>query len=211
MTFRLILFATITLLFSANTNSALIDVDWHAPDDNLIIRDTDTGLDWLDLRVTADLSHSAVQSGLESGGAFYGFRLATQAEVLELWANAGITNNERVWVTAQYSAVKDLVDRLGTTTMFEEGLFPIAKHVIGMAEGGPALTQVERWALELTYAPDENHFRTSAYYYSWDINIADPHYSTYLVRAVPLPAAGWLMGVGLIGLFGTALRKKIFL
>ena len=208
MTFRSILFAAITLLFSANTNSALIDFDWQAPDDNLIIRDTDTGLDWLDLRVTANLSHNAVLSGLESGGAFYGFRLATQAEVLELWANAGITNNERIWVTGQYTAVKDLVDRLGTTTMFEEGLFPIAKHVIGMVEGGPALAQDERWAMEITYAPDEIHSRTSANYYTWDISVADPHYSTYLVQAVPLPAAGWLMGTGIIGLFGLAMRKK---
>ncbi len=113
-----------------------------------------------------------------------------------------------MWVTDQFAPVKDLVDRLGTTTMFEEGLFPIAKHVIGMVEGGPALPQNERWAMEITYAPDNLNSRTSANYYTWDVSVADPHYSTYLVQAVPLPAAGWLMGTGIIGLFGLAMRKK---
>lgn len=184
MTIKSILFAAIALFFSASSNSALNDIDWQTSGDSLIIRDTNSGLDWLDLRVTADLSHDVVVANLEPGGAFHGFRLATQAEVLELWANAGITNNERVWVTGQFASVKDLVDRLGTTTMFEEGLFPIAKHTIGMVEGGPALAENKRWAMEITYAPDDLHHRTSANYYTWDVSVADHHYSTYLVQYV---------------------------
>jgi len=144
MALKSILLATIAVFFSASSNSALVDIDWQTPDDALILRDTNTRLDWLDLRVTADISHDTVVANLESSGAFECVRLATQDEVLELWANAGITNNESVWVTGQFDAVKDLVDRLGTTTMFEEGLFPIAKHVIGMVEGGPALSLNER-------------------------------------------------------------------
>jgi hypothetical protein len=198
----------LTLIFSASSHSALIDIDWQTPGDNLIIRDTSSGLDWLDLRVTADISHNMVVANLESGGTFDGFRLATQAEVIELWASAGITNNERVWVTGQFEPVKDLVDRLGTTTMFEEGLFPIAKHTIGMVEGGPTLPENERWAMEITYAPDDIHSRTSANYYTWDVSVADSHYSTYLVQAIPLPSAAWLFGSGLIGLTGLARRDK---
>ncbi len=72
MAFKSILFATIALFFSASSNSALIDIDWQTSGDNLIIRDTDSGLDWLDLRVTADLSHNTVvliwsQAGLLMG------------------------------------------------------------------------------------------------------------------------------------------------
>jgi len=202
------LIALTILIFSSGSHSALIDIDWQASGDNLILRDTNSGLDWLDLRVTADITHNTVVANLESGEIFDGFRLATQAEVIGLWASAGISNNERVWVTGQFASVKDLVDRLGTTTMFEEGLFPIAKHTIGMVEGGPALTQNERWAMEIAYAPDDLHTRTSTSYYAWDVSVADPHYSTYLVKAVPLPAAAWLFSSGLLGLIGMTRRKK---
>ncbi len=91
--------------------------------------------------------------------------------------------------------------------MFESGVFPIATHTIGMAEGGPALPQDSRWAMEITYAPDGLNSRTSANFYTQDVNIAGPHYSTYLVQAVPLPATVWLFGSGLIGLIGIARRK----
>ena len=103
--------------------------------------------------------------------------------------------------------MNDLVTRLGLTTMFEEGLFTIATHTIGMVEGGPALISTERWAMELTYAPDGLSTRTSANYYTWDISVADPHYSTYLVQTVPVPAAVWLFGSGLLGLFGMVRRN----
>lgn len=200
-------FAVVALIFSTGSHSAVIDRDWQSAGDNLIIRDTDTGLDWLDLSATADLSHDTVVANLESGGAFYGFRLATQDEVLTLWSNAGITNYERVWETTQFAAVQDLVERLGSSTMFEPGLFPIATHAIGMAEGGPALSPDERWAMELTYAPDGLTSRTSASFYTWKVVDPSMHYSTYLVSAVPVPAAVWLFGSGLLAMVGLVKRK----
>ncbi len=45
------------LVLSTSVNSALIDIDWQAPGDSHIIRDTISGLDWLDLSETANLSH----------------------------------------------------------------------------------------------------------------------------------------------------------
>jgi len=208
MKFWIPLLSIVSLILSSNVNAALIDTDWQMANDNLIISDTNSGLNWLDLSVTASLSHDSVVANLESGGIFQGFQLATQVEVLNLWANAGITNYERTWVTNQFDPVKDLVERLGATVMVEEGLFTFATHTIGMAEGGLALPQNERWAMELTYAPDNLNSRTSTNHYTWSTSVADPHYSTYLVQAVPVPSAVWLFGSGLVGLVGFARRKK---
>ncbi|MFC1773854.1 VPLPA-CTERM sorting domain-containing protein [Pseudomonadota bacterium] len=197
-----------SLIFSQAVASAVIDQDWQTPGDENLLFDTVTNMRWLDLSVTADISHDTVVTNLGTGGLFEGWRLATQEEVLELWGHAGITNTERNWVTYQYAEVNDLVTRLGPTVMVEPGLFPIATHTIGMVEGGPALTSSERWSMELTYAPDGFSTRTSASHYTWDIGNADPHYSTYLVKTVPLPAAVWLFGFGFVGLLGVARRKK---
>ncbi len=41
------------LVLSSNVNAAIISVDWQTTGDNLITQDTASGLDWLDLTVTA--------------------------------------------------------------------------------------------------------------------------------------------------------------
>jgi len=193
----------ISILFSilsVSSNAALIGSDWQTTGDNLITQDTTTGLAWLDLSATANVSYDDVVISLETGGVFQGFRIATQVEVLDFWANAGVTNTERSWVISQFTEVKNLVDRLGPTLMVEAGLFPFATHTIGMADGGLALPQDQRWAMELSYANDNLSSRTSSNYYTWNVSSADPHYSTYLIQTVPLPAAAWLFISGLIGL-----------
>jgi len=194
-------------IYSTNSVAALIDVDWKTNGDSLIIKDTETALQWLSLSETADISYNDVVTNLGEDGVYQGFRLATQSEVLQLWNNAGITNTEREWVTDQFVPVKNLVDRLGPTLMVEPGLFTFATHTIGLVEGGPDLSNNERWAMELTYANDDLSTRTSSHHYTWDVSSVNPHYSTYLVQAVPIPAAVWLFYSGFIGLFVVVKRK----
>ena len=117
-----------------------------------------------------------------------------------MWSHAAITNYERLWTAGQYPAVNDLVNRMGPTTMIEPGLFPVATHTSGRFDGGPSLPANERWAAELTYAPDGENTRTSVNFYAWDVTAADAHYSPYLVRAVPLPAAIWLLMPGMLSI-----------
>jgi hypothetical protein len=149
-----------------------------------------------------------VIANLGPGEVYDGFRVATQAEVLDMWSHAGITNYERLWTVGQYPAVNDLVTRLGPTTMVEPGLFPVATHTIGMFEGGPSLPANERWAAELTYAPDGESSRTSVNFYTWNVGVADDHYSTYLVRPVPLPAAIWLLMSGALSIGALQLSHR---
>jgi len=190
------------LLFGQPVSAALVDQDWMTSGDANLLIDTGTGMRWLDLSVTANQSYNNVAANLGQGGIYEGFRFATQSEVIDLWAHAGITNTERVWVqNGEFQAVKDLVNRLGPTVMIEPGLFTVATHTIGMVEGGPPLSANQRWAMELTYAPDGASIRTSANYYTWDITFADDHYSSYLVQPVPLPASIWLLLSGVFSLY----------
>ncbi len=188
--------------------AALVDMDWKTPGDAKLLFDTGTGMQWLDLSVTANRSYNNVISKLGPGQAYDGFRVATQAEVLDMWSHAGITNHERLWTVGQYPAVNDLVSRLGPTTMIEPGLFPVATHTIGIFDGGPSLPANERWAAELTYAPDGENSRTSVNFYTWNVGAADDHYSTYLVRAVPLPAAIWFLTSGVLSLGALRLSHR---
>jgi hypothetical protein len=195
-------------LASQVSGAVLVDRDW-TPGDGKLLYDPSTGLEWLKLSVTANQSFSDVASSLQSGGQYEGFRFATQDEVIGLWGGAGITYIEREWVQiGEHEAVKNLVDRMGATVMFEPGEFPVATHVVGMIDAGPADFPDERWAMELTYAPDELSTRTSANFYTWNIAAADHHYSSYLVQAVPLPATVWLLGSGLLGLFSYSRLMK---
>lgn len=55
-----------------------------------ITLDSETGLRWLDLTLSAGLSHTELLQELSPGGTFEGYQLATAAEVAELFVNAGI-------------------------------------------------------------------------------------------------------------------------
>jgi hypothetical protein len=63
-------------------------VDLFAPGDALVTRDTDTGLDWLDVPLTTNLSFDQVQGGA-GGWIAAGWRYATEAEVCHLWTGHG--------------------------------------------------------------------------------------------------------------------------
>lgn len=76
------------LLFSLSSNAAILSVDSTYGVDS-ITRDTDTGLDWLDVTVTSGLSFNEVSAQLGVGGAYEGYRYATLAELDQLIINFG--------------------------------------------------------------------------------------------------------------------------
>ena len=60
----------ITGFFSCQSKAALIDLDWNAINDSALLLDTSTGLQWLDLSITANQSYSEVQVQLQQGGTY---------------------------------------------------------------------------------------------------------------------------------------------
>ena len=195
------------IISSSLSNAALIDIDWNTPGDAALMQDTSSGLQWLDLSVTADQSYDFINTQFQQGGAYEGFRYATQAEVLALWSETGISDTGFNWtVNGEWQLVKDLADRLGTSTLFDPA--GVATHALGMVEGGPLLDANQRWVMELSYYPDGLQVRTSSDNYILDTDFSSVHYSSYLVQAVPVPAAVWLFASGLISLFGFVRYRK---
>jgi hypothetical protein len=67
----------------SSANASIIDL-------NIITRDTSTGLDWLDLTETNGRSYNDISSKLGAGEEFEGWRYASPAEAIDLWAKLGL-------------------------------------------------------------------------------------------------------------------------
>jgi len=192
-------------------NAAIISVDYQSADDNLITRDTSSGLDWLDLTETNNMSYNMVLSQLGSGGLFEEFRYASSIEAIELWANFGV----------------DLApDTTRSLDFIDPGIF-MATSYLGNLFNGVYSTEYLYGLYGITGTlrePSTNrhdivgaYVRTSeisAYKNSlWGPVPDDDGYrmyaGSYLVRVspVPIPASIWLFTTGLISLVSFARRK----
>ncbi len=74
--------ALLMLAVSVSTHAVVIDA-------GRFTRDTETGLDWLDVTETRGLSYYEVEAQLAQGGAFQGWRFATVQELDQLITNFG--------------------------------------------------------------------------------------------------------------------------
>ena len=197
--------AATALVLSTSVNAAIISTDWQTAGDNLITHDTVSGLNWLDLTETNNLSLNAVGTMLADGELYDGFRVATQAEVVALWSNFGI----------------DLSSSGPSSATGVDPGIPAAAAYLGniLHEYDPlysygTLGYIDRF--------DEYHL-SNAYHMGAYTNDEKSFYiqsqpgdrfssyeliGTYLVYSVvPVPSAIWLFGTGLIGLIGVARRK----
>ncbi len=75
------------ILVAPAAQAKLLEVDLNTPGDALVTRDTDTGLDWLDLTESIGLSFDQVEADV-GGFISDGWRHATGAEVCALFAAA---------------------------------------------------------------------------------------------------------------------------
>lgn len=98
---------------SGVARAALLSVD-SGFGNGTVTRDTATGLDWLDWTSTTGISFNQMIPMLLAGGAFEGWRYATEAEVDTLYfSSAGISNADSVADRAADILV--LQDLLGRT------------------------------------------------------------------------------------------------
>ena len=103
-------------LWHPPAQAALISMDLAEQNDGLLTFDTDTGLEWLDLTETADLSINQVLAG---GFVTVGFfRYVSSDELRTLYLNAGITEFlsstvEKTTDSTQIDATRHLIALLG--------------------------------------------------------------------------------------------------
>lgn len=108
-----LLLLVFTALTAGSSFGAPFTVDGWASGDAKITRDPATGLDWLDLTVTHNVSVAAFSSGF-GGLTSQGFRIATREEVTSLFLNFGAMLSNDV-TAASYPVATTIFDFLGCT------------------------------------------------------------------------------------------------
>ena len=196
------------LVLSTNLNAAIID-------NGVYTTDTVSGLDWLDLTEATNRSYNDISSQLGLGGEFEGWRYASGNEVSGfLDAFGGDSDYYSGWST-QNNGLFDAVASLWGDTYCAFN---------GCSFGDGYSLAITSDVAKLDYHYEVRLYDYSTYLFSAtndDINIGSfwqwdysRHYSygSALVReasVVPVPAAIWLFGSGLLGLIGLAKRKKV--
>lgn len=209
--------ALLFLSLSLPANAALISVDWQAAGDSLMVRDTNTQLEWLNLTQTTGLSYAEVSSQFGAGGGFEGLRYATNAEVLALFGDyfgislaAGMSREVPAYLDPGVRlASETLGDGVSGGTDDISG--PNANYrLVGFT--GDLMTDGSRFALgAVTRWSDTDYYTLKDPLEFFDIYAGDFSWTgSYLVRTVatPLPAAAWLLGAGLMALCGVAKRRQ---
>ena len=80
--FKKIALASVFALSSIGANAELVSADWKNVGDGLSTVDTLTGIEWMDLSETSNMSFNEVEALFSSE--FNGWRLPTQNEVSQL-------------------------------------------------------------------------------------------------------------------------------
>lgn len=178
----------------APVHAALISVDDLVFGSGAITRDTDTGLEWLDVALSANRSWNDI-TGVDGsneflpGGDFAGFRHATSAEVAALYTNAGIPliNGTDPSNIVPGLALVDLLGPTGVSPSNPEYRFLFGVNGDPPFPGSPTLrrmstlirTQLGGVETFEAFALSPNGFPSGA---------VDPGYGHMLVREVPEPS-----------------------
>jgi hypothetical protein len=187
------------------------------------ITDTDTGLTWLPLTDTLDMSFLQVSAQLGPGGEFAGFSYATVAQVEQLWIDAGVTGPNLgcnpAAVCLNESVPTEVADNF--TELFGETFTPIFgfQGMIGLT----ATPYVSPWpgcagepyncyvTPEIRIFPDGTS--EALVIEALRDYIALPYYGSWLVEgssSVPEPKSIWSTAIGtmMIICFATAFKGR---
>ena len=183
--------AATTLVLSTTANAALID-------NGTSMIDTGTGLEWLDLTETLGISWNAAEAS--TFVTVDGYVHATEVQVETLFLNAGFLTTDNMNNPANNPAAADLLAYLGCTQFCGT----VNATGRGFADwNGTFTTRPNYHTSGLGAGAATTSLLTS------DLDLVDTTAGHFLVRVVPVPAAVWLFGSGLIGLIGLARRKKV--
>ena len=201
-------------LIATTANGAIVSVD-SSFGSNTITRDTGTGLDWLDLTVTRDQSYNTVLARISQGD-LQGWTYATGMQFDALIGNFGgqsmgcihgltAGNDYCGWSAANNGVVAVVLSYIGDLYGRNQSIGLLGDPYIYSSPQGIFAAELNDYNIDLSATHDEiwtyQSFKSKDYQSPW--------VGSFLVRPseVPIPAAAWLFGSGLIGLIGLARRK----
>lgn len=210
MGIKLIAIAATTLVLSTGVNAAIISADWQNPGDNLVTRDTDSGLEWLDLTATANRNYNDISAKFGAGDEFESWRYASTTEVAGLWdAFGGDSNFYNGLSTENNGVFASFASYLGDLKCND----PAQSCATGTGRsqiltGEAAGSSI--WKVSGIYDdgnPNKDFLRLHTLTYSSAQKFKYTGSALVRVSAVPVPSAVWLFGSGMLGLLGVARRK----
>lgn len=200
--------AIITTGFAPGTQAATVVIDDINFGVASVLRDIDNNREFLRLDLTMGYGYNGILAESGIGGVFEGWGVASAADMDALGVSAGITHGSTD--VAQIALVEDMRDwfcpagtcvNLSSTHEYARGLVSDAGP--DYASGEPSLSAFSM-GRRFNVTPEEVDFRLSGYA-AYDHTYEE----IWMTRpsAVPVPAAVWLFGSGLVGLIGIARRK----
>ena len=194
-------------IFTFSVNAALVDM-------GKITYDSDTNLEWLDVNETVGTSYSDVLTSVYVMQE--GFRYATEAELIVLYDNAGgggvYYNSNGHPIATNFDAAELLIELMGCTSYTINKPCDQVNEDFHIAMFGPEVIGGLQTAslVDAFYPPDSRSGEGAIWLNYADTNpVLTEFWTSYLVRVapVPIPAAVWLFGSGLIGLIAFAKRR----
>ena len=208
MTFWKITTAATVLISSTCVNAVLVD-------NGTFTTDTSTNLDWLDLTETTGYSYNQMLANFSDvNSKFYGFTYASQADLATLWVDAGYTGNFNNYTSDinDRAVIAELFNLFGQTGV------SCCDRSDGMFDDDDADTNISFLYLIPELSPWESRVSISFNSLSpddvnWSSTVGNDmgswvYRDSNFISQVPIPAAVWLFGSGLLGLVGLAKRKK---
>ena len=157
-----------------------------------ITRDSDTGLEWLDVTLSTNISFDTIVTQFGSGSEFEDFRHATSSQISGLFTNSGISGPFDIF------SIVDLQELVGAESLSDISLNWRTEGWAGdLNPSDPSQRFTGR--LRAVFASSQPSFSSDASLNFAPVSeqaIADPRIGHWLVRIspVPLPPTLYLMG-----------------